>query len=190
MTDVRDAFFNEITKIALNDNNVVFLTADMGALALENYKANMPSHFINVGIAEQNLISVATGMALAGKRVFAYAIASFIVYRCYDQIRCNIAGMNLPVTLIGAGPGLAYGSDGPSHYATTDVQLMGVFPNMTILTPHNADESMRAAQISYKSKTPVYVRISKGTMPARYGKYTDPNYNIPFMVKGEACELD
>ncbi len=187
--DVRDAFFEEVYRIANDNKNVIFLTADMGALALENFQANMPKRFINVGIAEQNLISVATGLTLAGKKTFAYAIAAFVVYRCYDQIR-SVCEMNLPITIIGAGPGLAYGSDGPSHYATTDIQLMSVFPNMSILTPHNAEESTKAAQISYTSKTPIYVRISKGSMPAKYGKYIDPNYNVPFMLKGESCELD
>src|SRR5512136_2494409 len=82
--DIRDAFFDRLYEIASTDSNVMFLTADMGAFSLEKFKADLPGQYINVGVAEQNLVSVAAGLALAGKRIFIYAIAPFITQRCYE----------------------------------------------------------------------------------------------------------
>lgn len=171
--DIRDAFFGELYKIASKDKNVVFLTADMGAFALNKFKGDLPKQFINVGVAEQNLISVAAGLALGGKKVFAYSIAAFITYRCYEQIKVDLCQMGLPVTIIGAGPGLTYGSDGPTHHAIYDIAIMRVLPQMTILTPTSPEKAKKAARIAYDSQTPMYIRLAKGKLPTVYGKYRD-----------------
>ncbi|HCJ66263.1 MAG TPA: 1-deoxy-D-xylulose-5-phosphate synthase, partial [Elusimicrobia bacterium] len=112
--DMRDAFFDEVYNIAKSDPNVIFLTADMGAYSLVRFKKELSNQFINVGIAEQNMVSIAAGFALGGKKVFIYSIIPFITLRCYEQIKVDLCCMNLPVTIIGVGVGLTYGSDGPT----------------------------------------------------------------------------
>src|SRR3972149_5249623 len=117
-TDIRDAFFDEVYAIASKDADVLFMTADMGALSLNRFKADLSSQYFNIGVAEQNLISVAAGLALGGKKVFVYTIAPFATQRGYHQIRCVLWGRPLPVTIIGSGPGITYSSDGLTHHAT------------------------------------------------------------------------
>ena len=129
--DIRDAFFNQLYEIAAQDRNVVLLTADMGAMAIDRFRRELPDQFINVGVAEQNMVSVAAGMALCKKKVFIYAIAPFVTMRCYEQIKVDISGMCLPVTIVGAGPGIAYDFDGPTHHAVQDMAIMRALPNMT-----------------------------------------------------------
>lgn len=168
--DIRDAFFDELYDIAAKDRNVVFLTADMGALSLEKFKKDFPEQYINVGISEQNLISVAAGLSLIGKKVFAYAIAPFISLRCYEQIKIDICGMKLPVTLIGSGPGLTYGSDGPTHHAIEDIAIMRALSGITIYNPCDSISATAMAHLTYQSHTPIYIRLDKGIMPAVHSK--------------------
>ena len=130
VVDIRDALFDELYDIMKVDSRVMLLVADMGAWKMEQIVRDLPQQYMNVGIAEQNLIGVAAGLALVGRRVFVYGIAAFVSDRCYEQIKMDLCEMNLPVTIIGAGPGLSYGSDGPSHHAIHDIAVMSQFPNM------------------------------------------------------------
>jgi transketolase len=166
--DVRDAFFDEVYQIALKDSSVIFLTADMGAFSLNRFKADLDGQYINVGVAEQNLVSVAAGLALGGKKVFIYTIAPFVTLRCYEQLKVDICGMGLPVTIIGSGPGITYNSDGPTHHAIQDIAVMRALPGMTILNPSDSAMATAAAGIAYKSDGPVYVRLDKGKLPVLY----------------------
>jgi len=181
--DVRDALFDAITDLAKEDKGIILMTADMGAWGLTKFRQHLPEQFINVGIAEQNLVSVAAGLALAGKKPFIYSIAAFVTGRCYDQIKVDLCQMNLPVTIIGSGPGLLYGSEGPTHHTTSDVVIMSVLPNMTIYTVRTADEAVQAVAIAYASKSPVYIRIAKDGLMKTYGQYKDPYHDMPFEVK-------
>ena len=103
--DARDAIFQELYSIASRDPNVIVLTADTGALMFKEFKKTIPSQFYNVGVAEQNMMSVAAGLALTGKKVFVYAITNFATLRCYDQIKIDICSMASPVTILGMGTG-------------------------------------------------------------------------------------
>ncbi|MDD1710181.1 MAG: transketolase, partial [Methanoregulaceae archaeon] len=166
--DIRDAFFDELYTIAEQDRNVVFLTADMGAFSLERFRRDFPDRFINVGIAEQNLVSVAAGLALAGKRVFIYAIIPFITLRCLEQIKVDLCVMKLPVAIIGSGAGFTYSSDGPTHHAIEDVSIMRALPGMTIYNPSDQVTAKRAARLAAQGTGPVYVRLDKGAWPMLY----------------------
>lgn len=170
--DLRDAFFDALYEMARQDRDVLFLTADMGAYSLERFRKELPRQFINVGIAEQNLVSVAAGMALSGKRVFIYSIVPFITQRCFEQVKIDLCVMHLPVTFIGAGPGLCYASDGATHHSTEDVALMRALPGLTILNPCDQFSAAGAARIGYTHDGPVYVRIDKGIQPQRHGPAT------------------
>lgn len=163
--DIRDAFFDEIYRIAASDPNVVFLTDDMDAFSLRQFKKDMPNRFINIGVAEQNMINVASGLALTGKKVFAYGIASFVTMRCYEQIKINLCSMNLPVTIIGVGAGFSFGFDGPTHHGVQDLALMRLLPEMTIFNPSDSASAEASAKIAYQSLSPVYIRLDKGTFP-------------------------
>ncbi len=161
-TDVRDAFFDRLYEIASQDSDVFFLSADMGAFSLEKFRKNLPGQFINVGIAEQNLINVATGLALGGKKVFVYGITAFVVQRCYEQIKVNICGMQLPITIVGVGGGTVYGSDGLTHHAVQDIANMRALPEITIISPSDPAGFQAAAEEAYSNGKPNYVRLDKG----------------------------
>ena len=171
--DIRDAFFDALYDIAKSDRHVIFLTADMGAWSLNRFKEDMPGQFINVGIAEQNMVSVAAGLALGGKKVFIYSIVPFVTERCFEQIKIDVCTMQLPVTIIGTGPGLTYAPDGPTHHAIEDVSVMRALPGMTIFSPCDQYAAAAVADLAYACDDPVYVRIDKGKQSIRYNKNTD-----------------
>jgi transketolase len=184
--DMRDAFFDQVYNIAKSDPNVVFLTADMGAMSLERFKQDLSRQFINVGIAEQNMVSIAAGLTLGGKKVFIYSIIPFVTLRCYEQIKVDLCCMNLPVTVIGVGAGLAYESDGPTHHAIQDIAAMRALPEMTIFNPSDCVVAKAFAGITYKSTSPSYVRIDKGSFPSLYDeKKTDFGQGLAQLKKGK-----
>ena len=167
-TDMRDAVFEELYLIAREDRDVVLLVGDQGAKSFEKFQKKIPSQFINIGPAEQNIIGVAAGLALGRKRVFVHAIASFITLRCYEQIKIDIGLMNLPITIIGVGGGYSYESDGPTHHSNQDLAIMRAIPGLTIL---NASDSISLANflaLAYNSVGPVYIRFDKGNYPFIY----------------------
>jgi len=182
--DIRDAFFDEVYAIASRDPGVIFLTADMGAFSLNRFKADLSGQYINVGVAEQNMVSVAAGLTLGGKKVFIYTIAPFVTQRCYEQIKVDICGMRLPVTIIGSGPGITYSSDGPTHHAIQDVADMRALPEMTIFNPSDPVMAKAAARIAYESQGPVYVRIDKGKLPLLYDGNHDFSTGLARLKKG------
>lgn len=177
--DIRDAFFQEIYNIAVQDKNVIFITADADSFVLRDYKRDFPEQFINVGIAEQNMVTVAAGLALSGKKVFILALIPFIVLRCFEHIKVDLCSMNLSVTIIGLGAGFASGIDGPTHHAIDDIAIMRVLPEMTILNPSDSTLSANCAQIAYKTNGPVYVRLDKGKFPELY----KPDYDYSMGLK-------
>lgn len=181
--DIRDAFFDEIYNIASKDMDVIFITADADAFSLRRYKEDFPDQFINVGVAEQNMVSVAAGLALSGKKVFIYAIIPFITMRCYEHIKVNICSMNLPVTIVGTGAGLSFGNDGPTHHAVQDISIMRTLPEITILNPCDSASASACARIAYKSNSPVYVRLDKGRFPVLYDADEDYSDGLKVIKK-------
>jgi transketolase len=173
--DIRDAFFDELYEIARRDRKVVFLTADMGALSLERFRQDFPDRFINVAVAEQNLVSVAAGLALAGKKAFIYAIIPFVTLRCLEQIKVDLCVMKLPVTIVGSGAGFTYSSDGPTHHAIEDVSIMRALPGITIYNPSDQVTAKAAALSASQCTGPVYIRLDKGSFPALY--HPDDNFS-------------
>ena len=107
--EIRDAIIEKLFLQAEQNRNIILISNDLGAPSLDQFRNQIPHQFINAGIAEQNIISVAAGMALHGKRVFVYSIASFIILRCYEQIKIDLCTMKLPVTILGVGPAMVMG---------------------------------------------------------------------------------
>ncbi len=186
--DIRDAFFNKIYDIASNDKNVIFMTADADAFSLKKYKKDFPNQFMNVGVSEQNLINVASGLALSGKKVFIYTIIPFITMRCYEHIKVNICSMNLPVTIIGTGSGLSFGNDGPTHHAIQDISIMRTLPEITILNPIDSSSAVACANLSYKNNSPTYVRLDKGTFNNIYND--KDNYSDGLKIIKELSDIN
>ena len=122
--DVRDVFFDTIYQQCKNDPNLIIISADMDAFSLRKIAKEFPNQYLNVGVSEQNMINVAAGMALFGKRVLCYSIASFATLRCFEQIKVNLCSLNLPVTIVGAGAGFSFGYDGPTHHGHQDLAAM------------------------------------------------------------------
>jgi len=157
--DIRDEFFGVLLGIARCDKNVILLTADTGALGVTKFKEEFPDRYFNIGIAEQNMVNIAIGMTLAGKKVFCYCIASFL-RRCYEQIYL-VGNMNLPIVFIGMGPERDYGTDGYTHWFDDDKKVMGAIPNMHIEDADLPLNARNACYVAYTIKEPVYVRLRK-----------------------------
>ena len=122
----RDTFIKKIFDLAQKDSNIYFISADFGAPALDQFREKLPEQFIHAGISEQNMIDVAAGLSLAGNKVYVYAMAPFITLRCYEQLKCSLAMMDLPITVIAVGPGLGYADAVPTHYLTEDFACLRV----------------------------------------------------------------
>ena len=147
--DIRDGYFDTVFELAQKNSDLVFLSADADAHSLVRFRKSFPDRYINVGVAEQNMITVAAGLALAGKRVFVYSLLPFLAMRCYEQIHFNIVGMNLPVSFVGVGTGYSFEFDGPSHHGVMDLALFNLLSGFTILNPSDAATAELCAKLSY-----------------------------------------
>ena len=170
---MRDAFFDRLYEIARNDRNIILVSADMGAPSLDKFRKDLGSQYLCVGIAEQNMITVATGLTLSGKKAYTYAIMPFATLRCYEIIRVDLSIMNLPVTIIGVGAGFSYDDSGPTHHSTEDISAMRALPNITILNASDSVMAAEFAEISYRLPGPSYVRLDRQVLPIIYEQGTD-----------------
>ncbi len=162
---MRNAFASEITDIAKINEQVVLLTADIGNRLFDRYKEVAPDRFINCGLAEANMISVAAGLAMSGLRPVAYTIAPFITSRCHEQIKVDLCYHNASVILVGTGAGLSYASLGPTHHSCEDVAILRVLPNITVICPGDSHELRAALRAALELQGPVYIRIGKKGEP-------------------------
>lgn len=168
--DFRDAVFGAIEKIMVMDSDAIILTNDMGAVGLDKISQFAHDRVINVGITEQNMMSVASGLALSGKKVFVYGIISHIIFRALEQIKLDICVQNLPIILVGVGAGLAYGVDGPTHQGTEDISVIRSLPNMNIYNPCDAGSASFSIESAYHSKLPSFIRMDKELLPRLYSQ--------------------
>jgi len=162
---VRNAFASEVTKLAAEDSRVVMLSGDIGNRLFDKYKTQHPERFLNCGVAEANMISLAAGMALSGLRPIAYTIAPFVTVRCLEQIRVDVCYHNVPVTIVGVGAGLSYASLGGTHHACEDIALLRALPNMSVVCPADAQEVRQAIRAAVSYDRPVYIRLGKKGEP-------------------------
>lgn len=158
---MRKTFVDTLVELARIDNRVFLVTADMGYSVLEPFIKEFPDRYINTGIAEQNTVGVAAGLALSGYIVYAYSIVPFITMRCYEQARIDVAYMNTKVRLVGVGAGFEYGAAGATHHATEDIAVMRSLPNMTVCCPGDNLEAKEIMQQSLIYPGPMYIRIGK-----------------------------
>ena len=159
--DMRDAFFEKLLEMARLDNRIIVLSADHGAFALGKLEMEMPDRYINMGIAEQNMVGVAAGLAASGKIVFIYGISPFVSLRVLEQLTIDVAAMQLPVNVISVGAGFTYSTDGPTHQGLQDVSAIATIPGMTILNSSDPDNTRAFVEMAVSSKKPHYIRIEK-----------------------------
>jgi transketolase len=176
---MRDALLDKIHKAMASDQAIFFVSADFGSPILDRIRADHPKRFVNVGIAEQNLINISAGLALEGYKVFAYAIAPFITMRCFEQIRVSLALLSevrpMNVNLIGVGAGYSYVVSGPTHQCYEDITLMRALPNFQVMSPadHVTAESLFGRCVDELG--PKYLRLDAQVLPV---VYTDTAPNI------------
>ncbi len=158
---MRDAFLETLTELAAHDPRVVLITGDLGYGVLTKFAERFPNQFVNAGVAEQNMTSIAAGMALSGWRVYTYSIANFPTLRCLEQVRNDICYHDCDVTIVAVGGGFSYGQLGMSHFATEDLAIMRALPNMRVVAPTEKWEAQDLTRDLAQRKGPAYLRIDK-----------------------------
>jgi transketolase len=165
------AFVQTLLEEAKKDPRIMLLTADLGFTVFEEFQKTIPKQFINVGMAEQNLMGVSAGLALTGRTVFAYSIGTFATMRPFEFIRNDIAATNAPVIVVGTGAGLCYSDAQLTHHSLEDIALMRLLPHMTVVCPADPDEVRWATKALIKLQKPAYLRLGKRGEPAVGGDF-------------------
>lgn len=159
---MRDTFVKTLLEIAKKDKNVYIITGDLGFGVLKPFWEQLPDQIINAGIAEQNMTSIAAGLALQGKIVYTYSIGNFPTLRCIEQIRNDCAYHDANVKVVCVGGGFVYGSLGMSHHATEDIAMMRALPDVTVMAPGDLVEAACATKAIYETPGTCYLRLGRG----------------------------
>ncbi|MBQ7249889.1 MAG: transketolase [Bacilli bacterium] len=180
---MRDAFVERLIELAREDESIELLTGDLGFGVLRPFKNEFPDRFHNVGIAEQLLIEMATGMAMAGKKVICYSIGNFPVLRCLEQIRNDAVYSDSNVKIVEIGGGYTYGQLGMSHNATEDMAVLLSIPGITIYTPSDKHEAKLVTELMLKQQGTTMLRLER---PDSRTIHDDPvlGYKSGDMIKG------
>ena len=168
---MRDSFASTLTKNILNNDKIILIIGDTGSGLFDEIKKKRPNQFINAGIAEANMVTVAAGIASSGYNVFVYAIGPHVVYRAYEQIRNDVCLNNSNVKIVSIGSGLHYADHGPTHHSTEDFGVLKVLPSMKIFSPCGDEEVRQITNYLTKLNGPSYLRLGRGI---------DKNFNIKF----------
>lgn len=158
---MRNAFSDALVAAALADPKVLLLTGDHGYALFDAFRKARPEQYINCGIAEQNMVGVAAGLAKAGFKPIVYGLAAFVPVRVLEQIKIDVCYENLPVILIGDGAGLVYSHLGTSHQCTEDIACTRAIPSLTVLSPADRFEMTATMQLALQLASPVYLRVGK-----------------------------
>jgi transketolase len=162
---MRRAFIDTLCDLASERDDIVLLCGDLGFSVLESFASRFPQRFFNVGIAEQNMMGIAAGMAAAGKLVFTYSIANFAIARCLEQFRNDVCHHNSSVIAVSVGAGVAYGVQGYSHYGIEDVGFTRSLPNIAVVSPGDQAETIWALRHLVARRGPASLRLGKGGEP-------------------------
>jgi transketolase len=158
---MRAAFSSTLTRLAQADPNILLLTGDHGYALFDEFRRTCPTQYINAGIAEQNMVGMAAGLARAGYRPFVYGLSAFVPVRVLEQIKLDVAHDNLPVVFIGDGAGFVYSHLGTSHQSTEDIACTRAIPHLEIYSPADRFELALFLERAYQSAAPVYFRMGK-----------------------------
>jgi transketolase len=158
---MRLTFIKTLVELAQQDKRIVLLTADLGYSALEPFRDQMPDQFMNVGVAEQNMVGIATGLAEAGYIPFVYSIVTFASLRPYEFIRNGPIAHKLPVRIAGVGGGMEYSHNGLSHFGVEDVGVMRTQPGISVYAPADSKQTQTILRATWDIEGPVYYRLGK-----------------------------
>jgi transketolase len=158
---MRDIFIKTLEKKVKKNDNTILITADLGFGVLDNFKKKFPKKFINVGICEQNMIGLATGLSNKGFNVFCYSLGNFPSMRCLEQIRNDAAYHNANIKIVNVGGGYSYGPLGFSHHATEDLSFMRCIPNVKIIAPCCSEDTEALTHYIFRAKGLFYLRLDK-----------------------------
>lgn len=159
---MRDTFVRTLVELAKEDKNIELITGDLGFGVLKPFWETVPDQFTNAGIAEQNMTTVAAGMALEGKTVFTYSIGNFPTLRCLEQIRNDCAYHNANVKVVCIGGGFVYGSLGMSHQATEDLAILRALPDVVVMAPADLVEAEECTKALAAYPGTAYLRLGRG----------------------------
>ncbi len=162
---MRNAFSQELTRLAAENDRLVLLSGDIGNRMFDEFKSLFPARFFNCGIAEANMTSVAAGMALSGLRPVVYTIVPFVTTRCLEQIRVDVCYHESPVIIVGVGGGLAYAGLGATHHSCEDIALVRALPGIKVVCPGDSHEVRMGLRRAVQQDAPVYLRIGKKGEP-------------------------
>ena len=158
---MRDHFIQRLGELVLQDPNILLITGDLGFGVFNDFRENYPANFINVGVAEQQMTGLATGLALEGKTTFTYSIGNFATLRCLEQIRNDAAYHGANVNVVCIGGGFSYGALGISHHATEDLAILRSIPDITVVAPCGHWETMAATAAIAQEPGTAYLRLDK-----------------------------
>ena len=168
------AYITKLMELAQKDKSIMHLLADSGTGYDELFRRNFPDQIYNFGIAEENMIAAAAGMATVDRIPFAFTAGAFLAYRSLEFIRDDICFQNLNVKIVGMGSGLSWSSLGPTHHTTEDISVLRVLPNLMILSPATPRQVSAAVETAYQHKGPVYIKIGMN----KEKEFFDENYNF------------
>ena len=162
---MRRAFIDTLCELAAERRDIVLVCGDLGFSVLEVFATRFPERFLNVGVAEQNMMGIAAGLAASGKMVFTYSIANFAIARCLEQFRNDVCGQNLPVIAVCVGAGTAYGPQGYTHHGIEDVAFVRALPNLALISPGDPHETRWAVRQLAARRGPASLRLGRGGEP-------------------------
>ena len=160
---MRTSAVERLTELAATDPRIFLITGDLGFGVLNDFADRFPDQYLNAGVAEQNMTSVAAGIALEGRIVFTYSIANFPTLRCLEQLRNDVCYHNANVNVIAVGGGFSYGPLGMSHHATEDIAIMRSLPNMSVIVPSEPGHAAAAIDTAVRHPGPCYIRLDKSS---------------------------
>lgn len=188
MNRVRYKYLDTVCNLIRNGEEMVLISSDYAAPVLDSFRKTHPERYVSVGIAEQNLIQIACGLSMSGQKAIAYGMAPFPCIRAVDQIKNAVAMMNLPVSIVSAGVGFAIPEFGATHYCTEDVSIMRTIPGFKIINLTDETMAEKAAMLSLKTESPLYIRIDKYSEGILYDE-KDIDFEKGFSVVREGNDV-
>lgn len=185
---MRDFFFEELSKKLKHDKKIMLITADLGFGLFDNIEKKYPNNFINVGVAEQNMINIASGLALEGYKVYTYSIGNFSFMRNLEQIRINPAYHKLDINILSNGGGFSYGPLGFTHHTNEDIAIMRSIPNITCFTPTTKSDLLDIIEETYKFNLPTYTRFQK-LKDFKFKDKSTPSSSPALRIKGTSIAV-
>ena len=182
---MRDAFFDGLYDLAIEDRDLIIISADMNANSLNRFKKDLNSQYVDTGIAEQNAFLVASGLALSGKKPYIYAISPFVTSRTHEFAKIEGGLMKLPIKIVGVGAGFSYDESGPTHHTTEDLSIMRTIQGLEIFSPSDSVSAYNFAKQMHESSNPTYIRLDRQQLPQIHNEGYDFLQGFRELRKGD-----